>query len=127
MAQAPQLPIQTGANLSSLDNSKENIELSDEEIDSYADALGLDDEMNIQEDIIEQEDGSVIVNLTPTEGPLKDPEFYANLAEEFDEGTLDDLSFEFLDLKPKWQNGVLGLMQLVTLSYINQALTRRFL
>jgi uridine kinase len=35
--------------------------------------------------------------------------------------------FEFLDLKPKWQNGVLGLMQLVTLSYINQALTRRFL
>jgi len=98
MAQAPQLPIQTGANLSSLDNSKEDIELSDEEIDSYADALGLDDEMNIQEDIIEQEDGSVIVNLTPTEGPLKDPEFYANLAEEFDESTLDDLSFEFLDL-----------------------------
>lgn len=35
--------------------------------------------------------------------------------------------FEFLDLKPKWENGVLGLMQLITLSYINQALTRRFL
>jgi uridine kinase len=35
--------------------------------------------------------------------------------------------FEFLDLKPKWQNGVLGLMQLVTLSHINQALTRRFI
>jgi hypothetical protein len=98
MAQAPQLPIQTGANLSSLDDSNKDIELSDEEIDSYTDALGLDDEMNIQDDIIEQEDGSVIVNLTPTEGPLKDPEFYANLAEEFDEGTLDDLSFEFLDL-----------------------------
>ena len=35
--------------------------------------------------------------------------------------------FEFLDLKPKWQNGVLGLMQLVTLSHINQSLTRRFI
>ena len=35
--------------------------------------------------------------------------------------------FEFLDLNPKWQNGVLGLMQLITLSYVNQALTRRFL
>ena len=98
MARAPQLPIQAGANLSSLDTDKENIELSDEEIDSYANALGLDDEMNIQDDIIEQEDGSVIVNLTPTEGPLKDPEFYANLAEEFDEGDLDELAFEFLDL-----------------------------
>ncbi|MBT8544353.1 uridine kinase [Polynucleobacter paneuropaeus] len=35
--------------------------------------------------------------------------------------------FEFLDLRPKWQNGVLGLMQLVTLSHINQVLTRRFI
>lgn len=35
--------------------------------------------------------------------------------------------FEFLDLKPKWQNGVLGLMQIITLSHINQALTRRFI
>jgi uridine kinase len=35
--------------------------------------------------------------------------------------------FEFLDLHPQWQNGVLGLMQLITLSHINQALTRRFI
>ena len=35
--------------------------------------------------------------------------------------------FEFLDLEPQWQNGVLGLMQLITLSHINQALTRRFI
>jgi uridine kinase len=35
--------------------------------------------------------------------------------------------FEFLDLQPQWQNGVLGLMQLATLSHINQALTRRFI
>jgi uridine kinase len=34
---------------------------------------------------------------------------------------------EFLDLKPKWQDGMLGLMQLITLSHINQALTKRFI
>ncbi|MCK8664748.1 hypothetical protein M1M11_07605 [Pseudomonas azerbaijanoccidens] len=35
--------------------------------------------------------------------------------------------FEFLDLKPQWQDGVMGLMQLITLSHINQALTKRFI
>ncbi|HDR9071804.1 hypothetical protein [Burkholderia vietnamiensis] len=35
--------------------------------------------------------------------------------------------FEFLDLQPKWQDGVMGLMQLITLSHINQALTKRFI
>ena len=35
--------------------------------------------------------------------------------------------FEFLDLNPEWQGGVLGLMQLITLSHINQALTKRFI
>ena len=34
---------------------------------------------------------------------------------------------EFLDIQPKWQDGVLGLMQLVTLSHINQVLTKRFI
>lgn len=33
---------------------------------------------------------------------------------------------EFLDIQPKWQDGMLGLMQLLTLSHINQALLRRF-
>lgn len=33
--------------------------------------------------------------------------------------------FEFLDTQPQWQGGVLGLMQLITLSHINQALTKR--
>ena len=35
--------------------------------------------------------------------------------------------FEFLDIHPKWEDGVLGLMQLVTLSHIHQVLSRRFL
>jgi uridine kinase len=34
---------------------------------------------------------------------------------------------EFLDLTPKWQDGVMGLMQLITLSHIHQALTKRFI
>jgi len=35
--------------------------------------------------------------------------------------------FEFLDINPQWQDGVLGLMQLITLSHINQAFTKRFI
>jgi uridine kinase len=33
---------------------------------------------------------------------------------------------EFLDIPPKWQDGMLGLMQLITLSHISQSLTKRF-
>ena len=34
---------------------------------------------------------------------------------------------EFLDIQPKWHDGVLGLMQLITLSHISQVLTKRFI
>lgn len=34
---------------------------------------------------------------------------------------------EFLDINPGWEGGVLGLMQLITLSHINQALIKRFI
>ncbi|MDN0076833.1 hypothetical protein QU481_18460 [Crenobacter sp. SG2303] len=34
---------------------------------------------------------------------------------------------EFLDISPKWQDGMLGLMQLITLTHISQALTKRFI
>ena len=34
---------------------------------------------------------------------------------------------EFLDIPPKWQDGMAGLMQLITLSHISQALTKRFI
>ena len=33
---------------------------------------------------------------------------------------------EFLDIPPEWKDGMLGLMQLITLSHISQALTKRF-
>ena len=100
MAKAPQLPIQSGANLASLDHdiTAEQGRQEENEIDSFEDALGLDLDVNLQEDVIEQEDGSVIINYMPTEGPIKNPEFYANLAEEFDEQMLNELAIEFLDL-----------------------------
>jgi len=34
---------------------------------------------------------------------------------------------EFLDLSPQWQDGMGGLMQLITLSHVAQALTKRFI
>jgi len=34
---------------------------------------------------------------------------------------------EFLDIQPKWQNGIIGLMQLITLTHISQAMTKRFI
>jgi uridine kinase len=34
---------------------------------------------------------------------------------------------EFMDIPPKWQEGMLGLMQLIALSHISQALTKRFI
>lgn len=34
---------------------------------------------------------------------------------------------EFLDIQPQWQDGITGLMQLITLLHINHALTKRFI
>ena len=97
MAKAPQLPIQMGSNLPSLD-IEENID-NEDEMDTYEDIAGLDEgDENLSEDVIELEDGSAVVNFQSTQGPLKDPEFYENLAEVFDEGDLNALAIEFLDL-----------------------------
>jgi uridine kinase len=35
--------------------------------------------------------------------------------------------FEFLDIAPQWKDGILGLMQLITLVHIDQALNRRLI
>ena len=34
---------------------------------------------------------------------------------------------EFLDIQPRWQDGMTGLMQVITLSHISQSLTKRFI
>jgi len=98
MAQ-PQIPIQMGQNLPGLE-TEENIQearMQDEEMDAYEEALGLDSD-EVEEEVIELEDGSVVVNYMPKKSPQEAPEFYANLAEEFDEDILQALASEYLDL-----------------------------
>ena len=45
----------------------------------------------------EQPDGSAIVNI-PNDGPEENPDFYANMAENFDEGELSTLALRYIDL-----------------------------
>jgi hypothetical protein len=95
----PQLPIQMGANLPGLE-TEENIQKAqaqDAQMDYYEETLGLEPG-DVEEEVIELEDGSVVVNFKPKESPNQNPEFYTNLAEELDENTLDALATEYLDL-----------------------------
>jgi hypothetical protein len=100
MAQIPVLPIQAGGNLSALsfvenpDTDKPN---KKKEIENIADALDLDMD-DVEQEIIEMEDGSVVVNMQQTQKPSENPDFYANLAEMIDDATLDSLADEYLDL-----------------------------
>jgi hypothetical protein len=98
MAQQPQIPMQMGQNLPGLDQ-EEDIEkgkMQDAEMDAYEEALGLDPG-DVEQEVIELEDGSVVVNFTPKESPKENPEFYENLAEVFDDGVLQSLATEYLD------------------------------
>ena len=96
----PKLPIQMGGSLPSLDSkTDEDIaegQLQEQEIAELEDYLGLDED-EAEGEIIELEDGSVVVNLEQTKGPKQSPEFYANLAEVFEEGYLDQLAQDYLD------------------------------
>ena len=95
----PQLPIQAGANLPGLDTD-ENIKQAqdqDAEMEMYEQTLGLDPD-EVEEEVIELEDGSVVVNFKPKESPNQNPEFYENLAESFDDSMLQSLASEYLDL-----------------------------
>ena len=98
MAQ-PILPIQSGANLPGLDTEQniQEAQQQDVEMDYYENALGLEPG-DVEEEVIELEDGSVVVNFIPKASPKDAPEFYANLAEVFDESVLNSLAQEYLDL-----------------------------
>ena len=94
----PQIPIQSGSALPSLDR-EEDVQLAadqDAEIAHMEEAMGLDPG-DAEQEVIEMDDGSVIINYQDLKGPQKDPDFYSNLAEEFDEGVLDQLANEYLD------------------------------
>jgi hypothetical protein len=94
------MPLQQGANIPAFDLDKEESfeeALKQEaEIEQIEDFLGLDPG-EADEEVIELDDGSVVINYKPTEGPNQNPEFYANLAETLEEGTLDALSQEYTE------------------------------
>ena len=95
----PILPIQSGSNLPGLE-TEQNIQeamAQDAEMDYYEEALGLEPG-DVEEEVIELEDGSVVINYQEKQSPRKNPEFYENLAEVLDEGTLQNLATEYLDL-----------------------------
>jgi len=95
----PILPVQSGANLPGLE-TEQNIQeamAQDAEMDYYEETLGLEPG-DVEEEVIELEDGSVVVNYKEKQSPRKNPQFYENLAEVFDESTLQSLATEYLDL-----------------------------
>lgn len=95
----PQLPLQFGSNLQSLDDRENQIKEAtnqDEETEQLADILGLESD-EAEQEVIELEDGSVVVNFEQKKSPQEDPEFYENLAEIFDESVLDTMALEYLD------------------------------
>ncbi len=95
----PQLPIQAGSNLPGLEREEDLQEAAeqDAEMKHYEEFLGLDAD-EVEQEVIELDDGSIIVNFQDKAGPLKDPEFYENLAEVLDAGFLDTLASDYLDL-----------------------------
>ena len=91
--------MQMGSNLPGLERD-EDVKLAaqqDADMDHYEEVLGLDPD-EVEQEVIELDDGSVIVNFQDKKGPLKDPEFYENLAEVLDEDFLDTLANDYLDL-----------------------------
>lgn len=94
----PQLPIQAGAALPGLDTQDqiEDAIEKDSQIEYFEDALGLDSD-EVEQEVIELDDGSVVVNFQEKQSPRKNPEFYENLAEVFDEDVLNALAQEYLD------------------------------
>ena len=95
MAQ-PKLAIQAGRNKSGLDQADKDT-AKDSEIKEYEQEFGLDEDTAEQE-VIELDDGSVVINLKETKGPQEDPDFYANMTDYIDESVLDKLASDYLDL-----------------------------
>ena len=97
MAQ-PQIPIQQGGNLPGLDQDEsiKRGQKEDEEVSEIEAALGLDPG-DAEGEIIELEDGSVVINMEQSKGPQDEPEFYENLAEVFPEDILNKMADDYLE------------------------------
>lgn len=70
-------------------------------------------------DIVVSDDGAEVQLTIEGESSAADIELAAKM--------LCPWILEFLDIPPKWQDGMIGLMQLFTLTHISQVLTKRFL
>jgi len=70
-------------------------------------------------DIVVSDDGAEVQLTIEGESSAADIELAAKM--------LCPWILEFLDIPPKWQDGMIGLMQLITLTHISQVLTKRFL
>lgn len=70
-------------------------------------------------DIVVSDDGAEVQITIEGETSAADIELAAKM--------LCPRVLEFLNIPPKWQDGIVGLMQLITLSHISQALTKRFI
>ena len=70
-------------------------------------------------DIVDIDDGADVQITIEGETSAADIELAAKM--------LCPWILEFLDISPKWQDGMVGLMQLITLSHISQALTKRLI
>ena len=70
----PQLPIQQGGNLPGLDRDDDLKDDADQEAqkEEFENELGLDPE-EVDQEVIELDDGSVVVNFVPKEGPQRNP------------------------------------------------------
>jgi hypothetical protein len=97
----PQIPLQAGANLPGLAREKDEdiiqTEQEEAEMSHYEEVLGLDP-ADVDEEVIELDDGSVVINFQEKAGPQKDPEFYENLAETIDGSVLRSLAQTYLEL-----------------------------
>ena len=70
-------------------------------------------------DIVVSDDGAEVQITIEGESSAADIELAAKM--------LCPWILEFLDIPPKWQDGMVGLMQLITLSHISQVLTKRYM
>ena len=72
-------------------------DLSDQEAtEELAERLGLP-QPAVEQQIIEDDDGSAIINFVETKRPSQDPDFYENLAATFSEATLFELAQQYVE------------------------------
>ena len=69
--------------------------------DTQGEIASMEPDDDDSDGVVENEDGSAIVNMGEDEDEERSPDFYKNLAEEMSEGELDDLAATYLDLLEK--------------------------